>query len=77
MLLVPCPHCGARDESEFVCHGEHRPRPDAALATDEWVDAVFMRKNARGLVEELWFHKHGCRQWFRLRRDTARNRFVP
>ena len=22
MLLIPCPHCGERDETEFRCGGE-------------------------------------------------------
>jgi sarcosine oxidase delta subunit len=32
-----------------------------------------MRDNARGVHEELWWHRLGCRRWFRLRRDTRDN----
>jgi sarcosine oxidase subunit delta len=76
MLMVSCPHCGARDESEFVCVGEPRLRPDAVLDERAWSDALYTRANLKGLAEELWFHKHGCRQWFRLTRDTSTGRFA-
>lgn len=66
MRLVPCPECGPREQGEFVCLGEARPRAD-----------IYARDNAKGPVEELWWHRQGCRRWLRLRRDTATNRFVP
>ena len=28
MIRIPCPHCGPRDENEFVCAGEELARPD-------------------------------------------------
>lgn len=74
MLLVHCPHCGPRGEAEFVCGGEPVARPDDARRLD---DALYARDNAKGVHEELWWHRHGCRLWFRTRRDTATNRFLP
>ena len=39
MLLIHCPHCGARDEAEFSCGGEaHIARP---LAENKINDAQF------------------------------------
>ena len=44
MLEIPCPWCGPRNESEFVCAGEadrKRP-PDPEAETDEaWADYLF------------------------------------
>jgi len=41
MLLINCPHCGPRDESEFSCGGEaHIARP---LAENTLSDAGLCR----------------------------------
>jgi heterotetrameric sarcosine oxidase delta subunit len=69
MRQVPCPHCGPREPAEFVCLGEPPARADAA--------EVYLRLNAKGPVDEFWWHRAGCRRWLRLRRDTATNRFSP
>jgi sarcosine oxidase subunit delta len=74
MLLVHCPHCGPRSETEFVCGGEPVARPDEDRALD---DVLYARDNLKGAHVELWWHRHGCRLWFRVRRDTAGNRFLP
>ncbi len=73
MLLIPCPWCGERVHSEFVCGGEgHIRRPDPESASDEeWAAYLFMRKNPKGPHCERWFHAHGCRRWFHLARDTV------
>lgn len=74
MLLIPCPWCGPREEAEFSYGSEaHIVRPaDPALVSDEeWADYLFMRKNTRGLYEELWCHSAGCRRWFQVVRDTV------
>ncbi|MGH6946146.1 MAG: sarcosine oxidase subunit delta [Kiloniellales bacterium] len=73
MLLIPCPHCGPRDDSEFACGGEAhivRPKDPGALSDAEWADYLFMRQNPKGLHLERWMHAHGCRRWFNLARDT-------
>ncbi len=73
MLLIPCPWCGPRNETEFRPGGEagvRRPAP--AEASDvQWADYLFMRDNPRGLVRERWFHACGCRRWFNIERDTV------
>ena len=73
MLLIPCPHCGPRAESEFSCGGEAdivRPANPDALTDREWGDYLFMRKNPRGVQREQWHHSNGCRRWFVIERDT-------
>ena len=78
MLRIPCPHCGPRDEHEFVNGGEANiARPEPAAAGDEqWGDYLFMRTNAMGVAEERWVHLHGCRQWLVVRRDTRTNEIL-
>jgi sarcosine oxidase subunit delta len=74
VLLIDCPWCGPRDESEFAYGGEAditRPADPDALTDEEWADYLFMRKNPRGPHREQWVHEHGCRRWFVLERDTV------
>lgn len=74
MLLIKCPWCGERAETEFSCGGEAdivRPVDGENLTDKEWGDYVFMRENARGLHREQWHHTQGCRRWFKLERDTV------
>ncbi len=80
MLTIVCPHCGARDQTEFRAGGEaDRPRPadPFALTDAEWADFLFMRGNVMGLQRELWVHAAGCGKWFSLTRDTRTHRFAP
>ena len=68
MLLISCPWCGPRDESEFSCGGEaHIVRPLDPDALDEaaWADYLFMRANPKGRQRERWCHSHGCARWFK------------
>lgn len=74
MLLIPCPWCGPRDESEFSCGGEAhiaRPHETDQLADEQWADYLFMRKNPKGVHLERWVHRLGCRRWFNLARSTV------
>ena len=73
MLLINCPYCGERDESEFSFGGEggiSRPTNPDELSDEQWADYLFIRKNPRGLHHELWNHAQGCRRWFNVERDT-------
>jgi sarcosine oxidase subunit delta len=79
MLLIPCPYCGERDESEFHCGGEahiQRPRQPQALSDPAWADYLFMRTNPKGVFYERWQHTHGCGRWFNAARDTVSDRFL-
>jgi sarcosine oxidase subunit delta len=77
VLLIPCPWCGARAQSEFSYGGDatlKRPAPDAPV--EAWTAFVYQRDNPAGPHDELWFHGAGCRQWFRVRRDTRTHEIV-
>ena len=79
MLLMACPWCGPRDETEFAYGGEAhivRPKDPGALSDAQWADYLFMRKNTRGPHLEQWSHAAGCRRWFNVRRDTGTNRIT-
>ena len=74
-LTINCPICGKRDGYEFRFGGEEKgPRPDEQDITHEqWCDYVHMRDNAGGVQEEWWYHRDGCRSWFKIRRNTLIN----
>lgn len=74
MLLIPCPYCGPRDESEFSFGGEAhivRPADPDSLTDEQWGDYLFNRENPKGLHLEQWCHTSGCRRWFNAQRDTV------
>ena len=74
MILIPCPWCGDRDETEFSYGGQAGvayPSDQAALTDEEWARFLFFRDNPRGASTERWVHTHGCRRWFELTRDTV------
>ena len=78
MLLIECPWCGLRDETEFSYAGEahiSRPLETEKLSDEEWADYLFMRKNPRGTHREQWLHAAGCRRYFNAERDTVTYRF--
>ena len=70
MLLIPCPYCGPRDETEFHYGGQAHvayPADPHALSDKEWAEYLFYRDNTKGLFAERWFHSTGCRRWFNVR----------
>lgn len=74
MLLIRCPYCGERDESEFSYGGEggiSRPLNPDDLNDEQWADYLFNRSNPRGPHHEIWNHALGCRRWFNVERDTV------
>ena len=76
VLLIECPWCGLRDESEFTYSGEAhivRPPHPEELSDEEWADYLFYRKNPRGRHLEQWLHSSGCRRYFNAERDTVTN----
>ena len=79
MLLIPCPWCGPRDETEFRYGGQAHvayPSDPDALTDEGWADYLFMRDNPRGRFAERWVHTAGCRRWFNAIRDTATYAFA-
>ncbi len=78
MLLITCPWCGERDQSEFSYGGEAhiaRPANSHELSDEQWAEFVFMRNNPKGIFNERWMHAAGCRRWFNAVRDTSNDRF--
>ena len=79
MLLISCPWCGPRDETEFHCGGEAhivRPKDPDSLSDAEWADYLFMRTNPKGVHRERWVHTQGCRRWFNVLRHTLTHRIL-
>jgi heterotetrameric sarcosine oxidase delta subunit len=80
LLLIPCPWCGERDETEFSYGAEahvNYPEDPEALDDEAWAAYLFVRANPRGRLAERWCHTHGCRRWFDLVRDTATHEVIP
>ena len=74
MLLITCPWCGPRDETEFHYGGQAHvahPEDPHALSDEEWAAYLFYRDNPRGPFAERWVHGTGCRRWFNAVRDTS------
>jgi sarcosine oxidase subunit delta len=79
MLLIPCPWCGPRNDTEFSYGGEEgivRPKNSQELSDSAWGDYLYMRNNKRGIHTEQWCHTAGCRRWFSLSRDTVSNLII-
>jgi heterotetrameric sarcosine oxidase delta subunit len=79
MLLITCPWCGEREETEFRYGGQAHvayPADPEALTDEEWAEYLFFRDNPKGVFAERWVHAAGCRRWFSTVRDTATGEFV-
>lgn len=79
MLLVPCPNCGPRNQSDLRLLGASVSRPDPNTATRaEWGDYLYLRDNPADWITESWYCRSGCRRYFSLERHQATNEFrVP
>lgn len=72
MLLISCPFCGPRDETEFRYGGESGiARPASDVSDGVWGDYLFNQRNDKGLHLERWCHSAGCGQWFNIARNTV------
>jgi len=73
-MLVPCPHCGPRNVSEFRYLGEEKARPDPNAAEPrEWRVYLYVKRNPAGWTTETWFHRSGCQAFFTVERHTVTN----
>lgn len=71
-MLIPCPHCGPRDASEFTYFGDATvARPALDASAEAWAKAVYDRANPRGRHQEWWQHAEGCRCFIKVARDTV------
>jgi sarcosine oxidase subunit delta len=74
MILLPCPHCGPRNVSEFHYVGELSQRPEPnGTNPEEWRAFLYLRENPAGWTTETWFHRAGCRQHLVVERHTITN----
>ena len=74
MLNIKCPYCGDRSQKEFAYGGDGtvvRPQLNQEVTDEKWDEFVYLRKSPRGKHIELWHHIAGCRQWFKVQRDTV------
>ena len=77
MLLIPCPHCGPRNEHEFLNGGEAgKRRPEAPSSVDDeaWYEYLCVPSNTKGWLREWWWHARGCQRWFKIERHTCTHR---
>lgn len=76
MLLLDCPWCGPRDETEFRYGGQAGvgyPADPSSLTDEQWAEYLFVRDNPKGYFAERWCHTTGCRRWFDVVRHTVTN----
>ncbi|GAB3522982.1 sarcosine oxidase subunit delta [Arthrobacter monumenti] len=74
MLLIECPYCGPRNETEYTYGGQAHvayPENPDELSDHEWAEFLFYRANPLGRFAERWMHGVGCRRWFNAIRDTG------
>ena len=76
MLLIPCPHCGERDESEFDYGGRALALPALDATTREWHQALHLGNDSEDCADEYWYHSAGCERWIRLRRNLSNHVFM-
>jgi sarcosine oxidase subunit delta len=79
MLLLPCPWCGPRPETEFRYGGQaHVMRPVNPATVDDatWAAYLYLRDNPKGRHTERWRHLHGCGRFFNCVRETIGDRIA-
>ena len=73
MLIITCPHCGPRNDNEFLYQGEVIARPGVDADPVTWRNYLYMKRNVSGWEEERWFHVSGCRRFLTIERHTLTN----
>ncbi|MCP8937635.1 sarcosine oxidase subunit delta [Alsobacter sp. SYSU M60028] len=79
MQIFTCPFCGARDETEFRFMGEagkQRPEGGRAVGEAEWAAYLYLQRNEKGPVREIWMHQP-CGELFLLARDNVTHAAEP
>ena len=74
MLYIKCPFCGYRSQKEFADVGDwtvKRPKLKQNKYDEKWNEFIYLRKSLRVKHIELWHHVAGCRQWFKVQRNTV------
>jgi sarcosine oxidase subunit delta len=71
MLLIECPWCGKRAQTEFTYEGDAtviRPEDGDQAAFHAY---VHLRENVTQWHDEMWQHTAGCRRFFKARRNVT------
>ena len=79
-MLIPCPWCGDREDTEFKYGGAAQvayPRDQEEIDDATWARYIFIRPNPKGPMAERWVHTAGCRRWFNVVRDTVTHEITP
>ena len=74
MLEIKCPYCGKRSQNEFSYGGDgtiKRPALGEEILLLKIGMTLFILEIIQEVNTELWQHVSGCRQWFKVLRDTA------
>jgi heterotetrameric sarcosine oxidase delta subunit len=75
MLLIPCPYCGERDQSEFSYGGPAVEFPALDAEAAEWHQAIHSRDHSSETIRECWYHESGCESWFVVTRSMKTHQF--
>ncbi|MEA2668743.1 MAG: sarcosine oxidase, subunit delta [Chloroflexota bacterium] len=79
-MLIPCPWCGDREDTEFTyggAAGVGYPNDQERINDADWASYLFVRPNLKGELTERWAHAAGCRRWFTVLRDTVSHEIRP
>ncbi len=76
MLLINCPHCGERAQTEFDYVRSLDSIVRLAMPADEALKTLFERANPRGVDDEIWRHSRGCRQFLNMRRNRVTHEII-
>jgi sarcosine oxidase subunit delta len=73
MMQFTCPHCGPRDQAEFIYERTVDAVVSLDAAPEKAMKSLFTRNNPRGVDEEIWRHTYGCRAWMVIARNRVTN----
>ena len=71
MLLISCPDCGPRAQTEFSYERTVDSVVQPADPAEEAMERLFTRANPRSVDDEIWRHSFGCRAWLVMTRHRA------
>ena len=79
MLLINCPCCGERDQSEFSYGGRstNYPALDSSASREEWHRAIHLHDGSQKVIREYWYHEFGCEQWIEIFRNVDSHEMTP
>ena len=73
MMLITCPHCGPRDQTEFAYERTVDSVVTLDASPEKAMITLFTRDTPRGVDDEIWRHTYGCRAWMVITRHRVTN----